>query len=48
MGSTDLYQRSFALKLLTSGLLKNEALPSSDLFSMILNPDLTHILERIF
>jgi len=47
LGSTDLYQRSFALQLLTNSLLKNPSITPYELFHILLNQELTHLLDRI-
>ena len=48
LGSTDLYQRSFALRLLRTGLIGNsENLSDNDLFGIVLNQDFSRIIERL-
>jgi len=47
LGSTDIYQRSFALDILTKGLLKSSIITDDQLFGLLLNPECTLITERM-
>ncbi|CDW73690.1 UNKNOWN [Stylonychia lemnae] len=46
LGSSDLYQRNYALRLLKS-LVKSENISTNDLFKLILNREHTKIIDRL-